>query len=132
VKKRWCIPEVGAEFVWRMEDVLDLYEEPYETKRPVVCFEEMPYQMVAETRTPQPAKPGRPARYDYEYERRGTANLFAIFEPKACWRHLEVTDRRTAIDFAHQMRALSDEHYPHAEKVRIVLDNLNTHTPAAL
>jgi transposase len=132
LKKQWCIPEVGAEFVWRMEDVLDLYEEPYDPNEPVVCFDELPYQMVAQTRTPIPAKPGRPARYDYEYERRGTANLFAIFEPKACWRHLDVTDRRTTIDFAHQMQALVEEHYPHSEKVRVVLDNLNTHTPAAL
>lgn len=123
---------MGAEFVWRMEDVLDLYEEPYDPNKPMVCFDELPYQMVAQTRTPMPAKPGRPARYDYEYERRGTANLFAIFEPKACWRHLDVTDRRTAIEFAHQMRELVEEHYPHSEKVRVVLDNLNTHTPASL
>jgi hypothetical protein len=115
-----------------MEAVLDLYEEPHDPKRPVVCFDEMAYQMVAETRIPLPTKPGRPARYDYEYERRGTANLFAIFEPKANWRHLDVSDRRTAVDFAHQMRALVDEHYPRAEKVRVVLDNLNTHTPASL
>jgi DDE superfamily endonuclease len=132
LKKQWCIPEVGAEFVWRMEDVLDLYEEPYDPEKPVVCFDELPYQMVAQMRTPIPAKPGRPAPYDYEYERRGTANLFAISEPKACWRHLDVTDRRTAIDFAHQMRAMVEEHYPHSEKVRVVLNNLNTHTPAAL
>lgn len=115
-----------------MEDVLDLYEEPYDPKRPVVCFDELPCQLVAETRTPQPAKSGRPARYDYEYSRRGTANIFALFEPKANWRHLDVTERRTAVDFASQMRDLADEHYPHAEKVRVVLDNLNTHTPAAL
>jgi hypothetical protein len=83
VRKQWCIPKVGAEFVWRMEDVLDLYEEPYNPKRPVVCFDELPYQLVVETRTPLPARPGRPARYDYEYSRRGTANLFACFEPKA-------------------------------------------------
>ena len=115
-----------------MEDVLDLYEESYDPKRPVVCFDEIPYQMVSETRIPLPTKPGRPARYDYEYERRGTANLFAIFEPKANWRHLDVSDRRTAVDFAQQMRALVEEHYPRAEKVRVVLDNLNTHTPASL
>jgi hypothetical protein len=132
VKKQWCIPEVGAEFVWRMEDVLDLYEEPYDPNRPVVCFDEMPYQMVAETRTPLPRKPGRPQRYDYEYERKGTTNLFAFFEPKRGWRHLEVTERRTAVDFAHAMRRLAEEHYPQAEKVRVVLDNLNTHTPASL
>jgi hypothetical protein len=115
-----------------MEDVLDLYEEPYDPKRPVVCFDEMPYQMVAETRTPVPAKPGRVVRYDYEYERRGMVNIFAFFEPKARWRHLDITERRTAVDFAQAMRRLADEHYPEAEKVRVVLDNLNTHTPAAL
>jgi hypothetical protein len=119
--------------VWRMEDVLDLYEEPHDPKRPTVCFDEMPCRLVAETRTPVPAEPGRPARcYDYEYERRGVANVFALFEPKGCWRHLEVTERRTAKDFAFQMRGLVDDHYPAAEKVRVVLDNLNTHTGAAL
>lgn len=115
-----------------MEDVLDLYEESYDPKRPVVCFGEMPYQMVAEKRIPMPAKPGRVARYDYEYERRGMRNIFAFFEPKARWRHLEVTERRTAVDFAHAMRRLAEDHYPEAEKVRVVLDNLNTHTPASL
>ncbi len=115
-----------------MEDVLDLYEEPYDPKCPVVCFDEMPYQMVAETRTPVAAKPGRVVRYDYEYERRGMVNIFAFFEPKAGWRHLDVTERRTAVDFAYAMRRLAEEHYPEAEKVRVVLDNLNTHTPASL
>jgi transposase len=115
-----------------MEDVLDLYEEPYDPKRPVVCFDEMPYQMVAETCIPIPAKPGRVARYDYEYERRGMVNIFALFEAKAGWRHLDVAERRTAVDFAHAMRRLAEEHYPEAEKVRVVLDNLNTHTGAAL
>jgi hypothetical protein len=115
-----------------MEDVLDLYDEPYEPKLPVVCFDEMPYQMVAKTRTPVPAKPGRVARYAYEYERRGMVNVFAFFEPKASWRHLDVTERRTAVDFAHAMRCLANEHYPAAEKVRVVLDNPNTHTPASL
>ncbi len=115
-----------------MEDVLDLYEEPYDPKCPVVCFDEMPYQMVAEKRTPVPAKPGRVVRYDYEYERRGMVNVFAFFEPKSRWRHLDVNERRTAVDFAHAMRRLADEHYPEAEKVRVVLDNLNTHTPASL
>jgi transposase len=132
VKKQWCISEVGAEFVWRMEDVLELYEEPYDPKRPVVCFDEMPYQMVAEKRTPLPQKPGRPQRYDYEYERKGMVNIFTFFEPQRGWRHLDVTDRRTAVDFAEEMRRLVDEHYPEAEKVRVVLDNLNTHTGAAL
>jgi transposase len=115
-----------------MEEVLELYKEPYVPKRPTVCFDEMPYQMVAEKRTPLPSKPGRPQRYDYEYERKGMVNIFAFFEPKRGWRHLDVTDRRTAVDFALAMRRLVDEHYPEAEKVRVVLDNLNTHTGAAL
>jgi transposase len=115
-----------------MEDVLDLYEEPYDPKRPLVCFDEMPYQMVAEKRTPIPARPGCPQRYDYEYERRGVRNLFMFFEPKASWRHVDLRERRTAHDFAQQMSKLADEHYPEAEKIRVVLDNLNTHTPAAL
>jgi transposase len=115
-----------------MEDVLDLYEEPYDPKRPVVCFDEMPYQMVAEKRVPIPAKAGCPERYDYEYERRGVCNLFMFFEPTASWRHVDLRERRTACDFAQQMRKLADEHYPEAEKIRVVLDNLNTHTPAAL
>jgi transposase len=133
LKKRWCIPSVGAEFVWRMEEVLDLYEEPHDERRPVVCFDEMPCRLVAEKRSPLPAEPGgRPERYDYEYERRGVANVFAFFEPKGAWRHLEVTERRAARDFASQMRSLVDEHYPKAEKVRVVMDNLNTHTGAAL
>lgn len=115
-----------------MEDVLELYEEPYDPRRPTVCFDEMPYQMVAEKRTPLPQKPGRPQRYDYEYERKGMVNIFAFFEPKQGWRHLDVTDRRAAVDFAEEMRRLVDEHYPEAEKVRVILDNLNTHTGAAL
>ncbi len=133
MKKQWCIPEVSAEFVWRMEDVLELYEEPHDPKRPLVCFDEMPYQMVAEKRVPIPARPGCPERYDYEYERRGVCNLFMFFEPKASWRHVDVRKRRTATDFAKEMKQLVDEHYTtEAEKIRVVLDNLNTHTGAAL
>ena len=132
MRRQWCIPEVGAQFVWRMEDVLDLYEEPYDPKKPTVCFDELPYQLVAEKRVPISAKPGRAERYDYEYERRGTANLLAFFEPRGRFRHLEVSTRRTKQDFALFMRRLVDEHYPDARKVRVVLDNLNTHTPAAL
>jgi len=115
-----------------MEDVLDLYAEPPDPKRPRVCFDEVPSQLVGETRAPLPAAPGQPARYDYEYQRNGTANLFVAVQPEAGWRHVDVTDRRTKPDFAHQMRALVDEHFPDADVVRIVLDNLNTHTPAAL
>jgi DDE superfamily endonuclease len=123
---------VGADFVWRMEDVLDLYAKPYDPERPVVCFDEQPRQLIAEVRTPVPAAPGRPQRIDYEYRRQGTANLFLTFEPLAGWRHVEVTERRTSAEFAHQMRALADVHYPDAERIAVVLDNLSTHSPAAL
>ncbi len=115
-----------------MEEVLDLYAEAHDPTRPVVCFDEMPYQMVAETRVPLPAASGQPARYDYEYRRMGTCNLFACFTPKTGQRHLRVTERRTSHDFAEAMRWLVDEVYPEAQVVRVVLDNLNTHTGAAL
>jgi DDE superfamily endonuclease len=115
-----------------MEDLLELYAEPYDAFYPVVCFDESPYQLVSEARQPLPPAPGRPARYDYEYRREGTCNLFMFFQPLAGWRHVEVTERRTAQDFAHCMKALVDEHFPHAELISVVLDNLNTHTPAAL
>ena len=131
-KKQWCIPKVDAEFVWRMEDILDLYAEPRDPRRPRVCFDESPYQMVSETRQPLPAKPGQPQRYDYEYSREGTRNLFVFAQPEAGWRHVQVTERRTKQDFAHCMKELVDVHFPEAETIRVVLDNLNTHTPAAL
>ncbi len=123
---------VGADFVWRMEDVLDLYAEPYDPQRPVVCFDELPYQLLDHVVAPEPPVPGHPAREDYEYERKGTCNLFIAFQPQQGWRHVEVTERRTAQDFAHQMRRLVDDQFPNAERIRVVLDNLNTHTPAAL
>ncbi len=119
-------------FVAAMEDVLDLYAEPYDPARPVVGFDERPLQLVAETRTPLPAAPGRPARYDYEYEHKGTGNVFTSVEPRAGRRHVAVTERRTSVDFAHQMRILVDELYPEVGVVRVVLDNLNTHTIASL
>ena len=115
-----------------MEAVLDLYAEPYDPTRPVVGFDETTKQLVAETRAPLPMEPGRPERVDYEYERQGTANLFLACQPLRGWRHVEVTDRRTKDDFAHQMRELVDRHFPDARTIRVVLDNLNTHTPAAL
>ena len=115
-----------------MEDVLDLYGEPYDPKRPNVCFDETSKQLVAETRSPIRPKPGRRERFDYEYQRNGTRNLFMLCEPLAGWRHVAVTERRTMVDFAHQMRWLVDEAYPEAEKIRVVLDNLNTHRPASL
>jgi hypothetical protein len=115
-----------------MEDVLDLYTEPYDPKRPKVNFDETSKQLIRETRAPLPAAPGRPARYDYEYERNGTRNLFMLVEPQAGWRHITATERRTMQDFAHQMQWLVDEGYPEATLIRVVMDNLNTHKPASL
>jgi DDE superfamily endonuclease len=115
-----------------MEDVLDLYAQPYDGRYPVVCFDESPYQLVGEVRHPQAPQPGKPQRYDYQYQRNGTCNLFMFFEPRNGWRHVEVTNRRTKQDFAHCMQMLVDGYYPEAEVIRVVVDNLNTHTPAAL
>lgn len=115
-----------------MEDLLDLYAQPYDPKRPVVCFDERPYPLIGETRQPIPAKPGQPKRVDYQYERNGVVNLFVCLEPLAGWRHVEVTQQRTKSDFAHQMQHLVDDHHPQAEVIRLVVDNLNIHNPAAL
>ena len=115
-----------------MEDVLDLYAEPFDPLRPKVNFDEASKQLIQETRQPLAARPGRSERYDYEYERAGTRNLFLFVEPQAGWRHVTVTERRTKQDFAHQMKWLVDERYPEAEVVRVVLDNLNTHKAASL
>jgi len=115
-----------------MEDVLDLYAEPEDAKRPVICFDERPCQLTEEVRQPVPVRPGQGERFDYEYRRNGTCNLFLMVQPLAGWRHVETTERRTSQDFAHQVKALVDEHFPQAEVIRVVLDNLNTHTPAAL
>jgi transposase len=115
-----------------MEDVLEVYTRPYDERFPQVCFDEKSKQLVAEVREPLAASPGRPARYDYEYEREGTANLFIVSEPLAGWRHISVTERRTKIDWAHCIKELVDLHYPAAERIVLVMDNLNTHTPAAL
>lgn len=131
-QKMWCIPKVDAEFVARMEDVLELYAEPPDRARPVVCFDETPRQLIGESRVPVEAKPGRPARIDYEYVRNGTANVFMFFDAHRRWRHAKVTDRRAAGDFAACMRDLVDQHYPETERIRVVLDNLSTHSPASL
>ena len=130
--KMWCIPAVDAAFVARMEDVLDLYAERPPRTMPVVCFDETPTQLIGETRMPCPPAPGHPARVDYEYRRHGTANLFVFLDAHRPWRHVKVTAQRTAQDFAHCMRDLVDLHYPRARRIRVVLDNLSTHTPAAL
>ena len=115
-----------------MEHILDLYAMPYDLKRPKVCFDESSKQLIAETRTALPARSGRVRRYDYEYQRNGTRNLFLFFEPLMSWRHVEVTERRTGQDFAHQMRWLVDVAYPDAECIDLIMDNLNTHKPASL
>jgi hypothetical protein len=115
-----------------MEDVLDLYAEPYDPLRPKVNFDETSKQLIGEARQPLPVHPGQAARYDYEYKRNGTRNLFLFCEPQAGWRHVAVTAQRTMQDFAHQMKWLVDERYPQAEVIRLVLDNLNIHKPASL
>jgi DDE superfamily endonuclease len=115
-----------------MEDILDLYAELYDPQYPLVCFDEQLYQLVSEVRQELPVRPGQPVRYDYEYRREGTCNLFMCFEPLQGWRHVKVTDRRTTQDFAPCMKDLVDLHFPKAAVISVVLDNLNTHTPAAL
>lgn len=133
LQQQWVIPpRANAEFVCAMEDVLDLYTRPYHPAYPVVCLDETSKQLVAETRTPLPTQPGQPERVDYEYERCGTANLFMTFAPLTGQRHVIVTERRTAVDFATVVREVLEVRYPHAERVVLVMDNLNTHRPAAL
>jgi hypothetical protein len=115
-----------------MEDVLDVYQQPYDPAYPSVTFDERPVQLISETRQPLPAAPGQPTRYDYEYKREGTANLFEFFQPLRGWRHLSVTEQRTKLDFAQCMKELVDVHFPQALKIKVGLDNLNTHTISAL
>ena len=115
-----------------MEDVLEVYHRPHDPACPVVCLDEASKQLITETRVPIPPKPGHPARHDYEYERNGTANLFMMFAPLEGWRHVKVTDRHTALDYAQVLKELSDTHFPGARKITLVQDNLNTHKPASL
>ena len=115
-----------------MEDILEVYQRPYDPQRPLVCLDEASKQLIAETRVPIAAKPGQPARQDYEYRRNGTANLFMMFAPLEGWRHVKVTDRHTAVDYAHVLKELSETHFPGSAKIVLVQDNLNTHKPASL
>ncbi len=115
-----------------MEDVLDVYKRPRDPDRPLLCLDEASRQLLRDPRPSIPMRPGRPLRSDYEYERNGTANLFMLFAPLEGWRHVKVTDRRTAIDYAHVLRELADRHFPKAAKIILVQDNLNTHKPASL
>lgn len=131
-KKMWCIPKLDADYVAQMEHILDLYAEPPSQARPVVNFDEALKQLVADTREPKPMKPGQTAKQDYEYRRVGTANIFLFFDRHRGWRKAKPTERKGNVDFAECMRDLVDVHYPDAEKVRVVLDNLNTHRPGAL
>ena len=132
-QKMWCIPpESNAEFVCGMEDVLAVYKRPLDPARPVVCFDEKSKQLVGEIAVPIPAAPGRAECHDYEYVRNGTANLFLFVEPLGGWRHINVTSRRTKLDFAQQVKELVDVHYPNVEKITLVMDNLNTHRMSCL
>lgn len=132
LQKMWCVPKIDGEYVARMEDVLDLYAETHDPLRPVVCFDETPRQLIGEARVPVRAEPGKPARVDYEYVRNGTANVFMFVDVNRPWRHAKVTDQRTCVDFAECMRDLVDVHYPEAERIRVVLDNLSAHSAGAL
>jgi transposase len=131
-QKMWCVPRIDGEYVARMEDVLDLYAEAPDPKRPVVCFDESPTQLIGELRRPLPPEPGQVERYDYEYRRNGTVNLFVALDAHRPWRKVKVTERRTAADFAACMRELAEVDFPEAERIRVVVDNLSTHTPGAL
>lgn len=125
-------PEANAAFVAGMEDVLEVYHRPHDPARPVVCLDETSKQLIKETRVPMPVRPGRPARHDYEYERNGTANLFMLFAPLEGWRHVKVTDRHAAVDYAQILKDLADTHFPDASRIVLVQDNLSTHKPASL
>jgi|SRR5580658_6977381 transposase len=131
-KDMWCIPQVDGEYVARMEDVLDLYAEEPDPKRPVICFDESPTQLIGEVRQPISAAPGQLERYDCEYKRNGTANLFIFLDVHRPWRRVKVTNNRAAVDFAACMRELTDIDFPEAERIRVVLDNLSTHFPGSL
>ncbi len=131
--KCWVIPpKQSAEFVCQMESVLSVYQRTYHPDFPLVCLDESLKQLVTETRTPIPTQPGQPERFDYQYERNGTANLFMLANPIEGWRTVEVTKQRTAIDYAHVLKKLVDDYYPEAWMITVVQDNLNTHTPASL
>jgi transposase len=131
-REEWCIPVANAKFVYHMEDVLDVYKRPVDPQHPLVCFDESPEQLVSETRQALPIAPGQLEKYDYEYRREGVSNLFMFFAPLQNWRTIKVTERRTQVDWADCMRDLVNIHFPQAEKIVIVQDQLNTHSPACL
>ena len=131
-EKMWCVPKIDGEYVARMEDVLDLYAAPPDPARPVVCLDESPLQLIGQVREPIPAAPGQVARVDYEYRRNGTMNLFVVMDVHRPWRKVTVTERRTAQDYAVRLRELVDVDFPDAERIRVVQDNLSTHTAGSL
>lgn len=129
----WCIPpKHNAEFAYHMENVLEVYQRPYDPRFPLICMDELSKQLTIETRTPIPPRAGKRECFDYEYERNGTANVFAFTEPLTGWRHIAVTDRRTKTDWAREIRQLVDVHRPRAERITLVMDNLNTHSLGSL
>lgn len=133
LREQWVIPpKANAEFVFRMEDVLEVYTRPYDPRYPQVCLDETSTQLLVETRPVLPMQPGHPERFDYEYEREGVANLFMCYEPLRGFRHVFVRERRTKVDWAACIRELLDVYYPQADKLVLVMDNLNTHTPSSL
>ena len=131
-KTEWCIPEASAEFVCKMEDVLEVYKRGYDEKKPVICMDETTKQLIKETIEPLPMKAGQSQRYDTEYERNGTSNIFIAFEPLKGKRQIKVTDCRKKVDWAYFIKAIVDDYYADAEKVVLVMDNLNTHTGSSL
>jgi transposase len=133
LKRQWCIPpEANAEFVAAMEDVLDTYTLPYDPEYPQVCMDESHTQLIGEKCEPLPSEPGSPERFDYEYVRNGVGNLFMMTEPLTGWRHVIVTERRTKVEWASAIQELVDVRFPNAKRIRLVMDNLNTHTRGAL
>lgn len=132
MSEQWCIPEANAEFVWHMEDILDVYQRPEDPKRPVVCLDETSRQVLADVRSPLPIEPGQPARHDPEYAREGVINCFLVTEPLRGRRQVRVSQQRTRIDFAHGIKELVDVHYPDADRIVLVMEQLNTHSPASL
>lgn len=131
LKKRWCIGKITGDYIWHMEDVLHQYAQPYDPLRPLICFDERPCQLLGDSIVPIPMKPGKLKREDYEYERNGTCCVLLAFEPHTGFRYVQVRERRTAADYAEFMQQFVQVYYPRVEYIRLVQDNLNTHTPGS-
>jgi hypothetical protein len=129
--KRWCIGKITGDYIWHMEDVLEQYARPYDPLHPLLCYDERPCQLLGDILVPLPMKPGQPARYDYEYERHGTCCVLLAFEPHTGFRYVQIRARRTAVDYAQFMQDLVRLHYPLVDRIRLIQDNLNTHTPGS-